>query len=411
MKVLHLVGGNLNGGAARGAYWLHCALRELGIDSKILTNSTITFDDDSVITIVKSKKDKVLNILRSQLDNLPLLIYPKRKKVIFSTGMVGFDFTKTVEYKEAEIIHLHWINGGIVNIRHLSRVDKPIIWTMRDMWAFTGGCHYSLGCEKYKIGCGNCEQLKSNSKNDLSRLILNRKKKYLPKEMKIVGISNWLSERAKESELFKDFDVRTIPNNINTKEFFVVEKQIARDVLGLKTSKKIILCGSISLNDPWKGFSRYIEALKELDKGKYFLCFFGKLDKELIDGLGFEYKSLGYLNDNISLRLVYSCADVFVAPSLMEAFGKTLAEAMSCGTPVVCFNATGPADIVDHKINGYKAKPFESKDLANGIEWVLNHSNHNELCKKAREKVLKEFDSKIVARKYVELYEQAKRER
>jgi glycosyltransferase involved in cell wall biosynthesis len=215
-----------------------------------------------------------------------------------------------------------------------------------------------------------------------------------------------LSDKAKESDLFRDFDIRTISNNIDTKEFFPVDKQIARDILGLKTDKKIILCGSTSLKDFYKGFSKYMEALKQLDKNKYFLCFFGNLDKSVADELGFEYKSFGYLNDNISLRLVYSCADVFVAPSLMDAFGKTIAESMACGTPAVCFDATGPKDIITHKVDGYKAKPFVGEDLANGIEWVLNAPNYNDICNKAREKVIREFDSVVVAKKYVELYEE-----
>jgi len=409
MKILHIVAGDLNEGAGRGAYWLHTALKELGIESKILTNSKDTLGDPDVITTAKTKKDKAFNMLLSQLDNLLLVFYPKRKRVIFSTGIFGIDFTKTREYQEADIIHLHWINGGFVNIKHLSKINKPIVWTMRDMWPFTGGCHYSMGCENYKTGCGNCVQLQSNSSYDLSKFILNRKKKYLPKNMKIVGISRWLSNKAKESELFSKFDVRTIPNNINTREFFPVDKKIAREILGIKTDKKVILTGAINVSDFYKGFSKYLEAVKTLDKDKYFLCFFGKLNKDLIaviDGLGFEYKSFGYLNDNISLRLVYSCADVFVAPSLMEAFGKTVAEAMACGTPVVCFDETGPKDIVDHKQSGYLAKPFESQDLANGIEWVLNAPNYDELCKNAREKVVREFDSIVVAKKYVELYKE-----
>ena len=406
MKILHIVAGGLDGGAARGAYWLHLGLRELGVESKIFTNSKITLGDDSVVTTMKSKKDKAFNMIRGQLDNLLLLLYPKRKRIIFSTGMFGIDFTKTKEYKEADVIHLHWINGGFVNIKHLAKIDKPIIWTMRDMWPMTGGCHYSMECQKYKTGCGSCEQLQSNSKYDLSRFILNRKKKYFPKSMKLVGISHWLSEKAKESELFKEYDMRTIPNNINKDEFFPVEKQVARDILGLKTDKKIILCGSTNLKDFYKGFGKYVEALEKLDENKYFVCFFGSLDKSVADSLGFEYKSFGYLYDNISLRLAYSSADAFVAPSLMDAFGKTLAESMACGTPVVCFDATGPKDIVTHKVDGYKAKPFESEDLAYGIEWVLNASNYDELCVNAREKVVREFDSRVVARKYVELYEE-----
>jgi len=175
---------------------------------------------------------------------------------------------------------------------------------------------------------------------------------------------------------------------------------------GIKTDKKIILAGAQSLKGFYKGFDKFIEAINLLDKDKYFLCFFGNLDKSVAESLEFEYKNFGFLHDTVSLRVLYSASDVFVAPSIMEAFGKTLAEAMACNTPVVCFDATGPKDIVDHKINGYKAIPFESRDLANGIEWILNNKNHNELCQNAREKVLREFDSVVVAKKYIKLYEE-----
>ena len=406
MKILHIVAGDLNGGAARGAYWLHSGLKELNIDSKIFTNSKITLGDNSVVTINNSKKRKAINIIRGQLDNLFPLFYRKRKIIIFSSGFFGVDFTKTNEYKEADIVHLHWINGSFVNIKHLGKIEKSIVWTMRDMWPMTGGCHYAMECDKYKTGCGNCEQLNSHSSYDLSKFILNRKKKYLPKDMKIVGISHWLSDEAKKSELFKDYDVRTISNNIDSKEFFPVDKDIARKILGIKSSKKIILVGSTNLKDFYKGFDKYLEAIKQLDKEKYFLCFFGNVDKNVVSDLGFEYKSFGYLNDNISLRLVYSCANVFVAPSLMDAFGKTIAESMGCGTPVVCFDATGPKDIVTHKVDGYKAESFKSDDLSSGIEWILNNKNYKELCQKVRNKVVREFDSVVAAKKYIELYEE-----
>lgn len=406
IKILHIVAGGLGGGAARGAYWLHLGLREIGVNSKILTNSKVTLGDENVTTILKDKKSKIKNMIRGQLDNLPTLFYKNRKKIIFSTGFVGFNFTKTKEHKEADIIHLHWINGGFINMKDLSKIDKPIVWTMRDMWPFTGGCHYSLECDKYKKGCGNCPQLNSNKSFDLSRWVLNRKKKYLPKSMKIVGISHWLSDEAKKSELFKDFDVRTISNNINSNDFFPIDKNIAKEILGIKTNKKIILAGSTSLKDFYKGFDKYLGAINCLDKDKYFLCFFGNLDKSVAEKLGFEYRSFGFLYDSLSLRLLYSASNVFVAPSIMDAFGKTIAESMSCGTPVVCFNATGPKDIVTHKVDGYLAKPYDATDLANGIEWVLEDSiRWKQLSRNAREKVVKEFDIIKVAEKYKDLYE------
>lgn len=404
MKILHILATDLNGGAARGAYWLHQGLQKHGIESRIFTNSKTTLGDNSVVTIIKNKTAMTLNMIRSQLDSLIVIPYTKRKRTIFNSGMFGIDLTKTEEYKEADIIHLHWINGGFVNIKYLAKIDKPIVWTIRDMWPMTGGCHYSMECENYQTGCGNCKQLASPSRFDLSRFILYRKKKYLPKSMKIVGISNWLSGEAKKSELFKSFDVQTIHNNVNANDFFPVDQTTAKRVLGIQTDKKIILAGANSLKDFYKGFDKYLEMLKYLNKNKYFLCFFGNLEKSVAESLGFEHKSFGYLYDTVSLRLVYSCADVFVAPSLMDAFGKTLAEAMACKTPVVCFDATGPKDIVTHKVDGYKALPYESEDLAHGVEWVLDATNYKELCQNAREKVLKQFDSEVVAKQYIDLY-------
>jgi glycosyltransferase involved in cell wall biosynthesis len=123
---------------------------------------------------------------------------------------------------------------------------------------------------------------------------------------------------------------------------------------------------------------------------------------------GFKQKAhyLGHLHDDVSLRVLYSAADVMVVPSLQEAFGQTASESMACGTPVVAFGATGLLDIVEHQKTGYLAKPFEVSDLAAGIDWVSNAPNYKDLCQNARQKVLQEFDSQVVAKKYIELYKQ-----
>jgi len=396
----------MHGGAARGAYWLHLGLQELGIDSKVLTNSTFTLNDLSVISTTQSKKEIFFNFVRSQLDYFLIRLYFKRKRVAFSSAIIGIDLMNRDEYKEADIIHLHWLSGGFINIKDLAKVDKPIVWTIRDMWPISGGCHYSMGCEKYKTACGSCEQLGSYRTYDLSTFILNRKKKYLPKNMIIVGISRWISEEAKQSALFKgkNCTIQTIANTINLKEFFPIDKKEAREFLGIRTDKKILLVGSASLGDFYKGFTKYLEAIKTLDKNNYFLCFFGNLDPQFAYTLEYEYKSFGYVQDDSMLRLIYSCADVFIAPSLMDAFGKTLGESMACGTPVVCFNATGPKDIVTHKHDGYLAQPFDPMDLAYGIEWIINADNYDELCRNGREKVMHTFDALVIAKEYVALY-------
>jgi len=404
MKVLHIVGGELTGGAARGAYWLHEGLLSLGVDSKILSNTEETFGDNSVSSISATRKEKICNFIRSRFDQFPALFYLKRKRIIFSTSSTGFDFRKHPLFDWADIIHLHWINQGMVNIKHLSSIKKPMIWTMRDMWPFTGGCHYSYQCTNYELDCGFCRQLNSNHGFDLSRIVHRRKKKYIPRHVVLVGISHWLSECARNSSLFHEFRILTIPNCVNTSHFYPVEKEIARDKLGIPKNKRVILAGALNINDYYKGFDKLLESIPQITTENLHFLFFGNINSDILDKLETEYTSLGYINNDDLLRVVYSAADVFIAPSMIEAFGKTLAESMACGTPVVCFNTTGPKDIVDHMKNGYLATPFSSSSLAEGIDWVLNHEDCQEISQNARNKIMEKFSATVVSCQYLGLY-------
>ncbi|MFM2484516.1 glycosyltransferase family 4 protein [Celerinatantimonas yamalensis] len=406
INVLHIVSGDLSGGAARGAYWLHQALKELGVKSHILNTSSKDLNDNSVCSISNTKWKRVKSILRSFLDRILLSFYRKRSGTIFSCGVVGFDITKTDMYKNADIIQLHWVNDGFLNAKILQKINKPIVWTLRDMWPITGGCHYSLDCELYTTGCGACPQLASSFPFDLSYFLYRRKLKYFPNTVHVVGISKWMTDVAKKSKIFSGCTYETISNNVNCSYFKFLDKEKSRHLLGINTSKKIVLCGATNINDFYKGFSFFLESLKYLNADDVFLCFFGKIDQDIIKKTGFEFHEFGYLHDNIALNIVYSIADVFVAPSIQEAFGKTLVESMSSGTPVVCFDATGPIDIVDHKVNGYKAKAFSSEDLACGINWVLNASTceFEALRVDGREKSLSCFDTNVIAKKYLTTY-------
>ncbi len=259
---------------------------------------------------------------------------------------------------------------------------------------------------KYKTGCGNCIQLSSKYKNDISQYVINRKLKYYPKNIKIVGLSNWISNVARDSKVFKSFDIRVINNNINCDIFYPVDKILARKKLGIETNKKIILTGALLNESVYKGFSKFIQSLNFIDYETNYLIFFGDMDEKDVSSTNFEYKDYGYIKDKNLLRLIYSAADVFVAPSIMDTFPKTLMESMACGTPVVCFDATGPKDIVDHKLNGYRAKPYNICDLANGVNWITKHPIPQELSTNARIKAKSVFDSKVVAQEHLKLYKE-----
>ena len=405
MKVLHLVAGELNRGAARGAYWLHHALRDLGVDSTILTNAKDDLGDESVISLANSTAGKLKFAILHRIGLMPLKAYRNKQPLAFNTGFGGIDFTRHPAYASADLVHLHWVNG-LVRTRALRNVKKPLVWTLRDMWPLTGGCHHALECDRFTRACGRCPQLGSSRERDLTRFVLRRKRASLPERIRLVGMSHWLSDCARRSALFRGAEVSTIGNNVDTQMFSPLPMKVAREALGLDQDKKIVLLGALDVASAYKGLDLFLEALESHRDSDIHILIFGKSSGEIPASLGMTSTSIGFLSDTISLRLAYSAADVFVAPSRAESFGKTLVEAMSCGTPVVCFDATGPKDIVEHRVSGYRARPFDPLDLAHGIRWVLDQppDTYQGLCLNARERVLRCFDSKVIARQYKALY-------
>jgi glycosyltransferase involved in cell wall biosynthesis len=407
MKILSVCNSDIASGAPQATYRLHKALLDAGTESQMLVQFKSS-DDFTVIGPI-TRIQKMIGRLRIHLDPLPVYLYKDRKKQLFSPSWVPFStIVNRINTISPDLVHLHWINGGMMRIEDIVKIKAPIVWSLHDNWGFTGGCHVMWECEKYKDACGACPRLGSSKENDLSRSIFNRKRKTFSKlkNMTVIGLSNWLANCAKESSLFKNNHVICLPNPINTKNFAPLDKIESRKLFNLPEDKKLVLFGAQSATtDINKGFNKLTEALKNINTQNVELLVFGSSQPKQTQNFKQPVNYLGYLHDNLSLRALYSAADVMVVPSIQEAFGQTASESMACGTPVVAFGATGLLDIVDHRVNGYLAKPFDTNDLAQGIDWVLNAENYSELCKNAQDKVLKEFDSEVVAKKYIALYE------
>jgi glycosyltransferase involved in cell wall biosynthesis len=405
MKILIVNTSDIIGGAARAAYRLHQALLAEGVDSQMLVQSKSS-DDFTVIRSV-TKIEKAMGKLRPILDMIPVKHYKDRTKILFSPSWLPFSgMVDKINALNPDVVHLHWIAGGMMRIEDLAKIKAPIVWSLHDNWGFTGGCHIMWECNRYQEQCGACPRLGSLREKDLSRSVYLRKQKTFEKlpNMKIIGLSNWLTDCARKSSLFKNNEVVCLPNPINTETYSPFDKSQARTLLNLPNDKKLIAFGAMNAaSDINKGFNELALALDGLPED-YDLVVFGSSEPKIPQGFKQKAHYLGYLHDDASLRVLYSAADVMVVPSRQEAFGQTASESMACGTPVVAFGVTGILDIVDHQQNGYLAKPFDTSDLAQGIEWILNNKNHEELCQKARNKVVREFDGVVVAKKYIELY-------
>lgn len=406
MKILHVNAFDIEGGAARAAYRLHHSLIAEGISSQMLVQ-TKSSDDFTVIGSF-SKIKKVLGKLRPTLDSLPVRRYQHRTKTLFSPAWLPFsDVVQRINLLDPDVVHLHWIGVGMMPIEDIARIKAPIVWSLHDMWPFTGGCHYDEYCGAYKQACGNCKILQSGKNRDLSRSVYQRKQKTFQqkRDVTVVGLSRWLAKEAAASSLFKQYQVVNLPNPIDTDVFSPFDQGAARSLLNLPKDKKLILFGAMSAtSDPRKGYRELSEALNQLSAENAELVVFGASRPEKESEFPQRAHYLGRLHDDVTLRVLYSAVDVMVVPSIQEAFGQTASEAMACGTPVVAFGTTGLLDIVDHQGNGYLAKPFSTSDLAEGIDWIINHNDYDQLSCKARQKVFDNFDNRVVAPKYIELY-------
>jgi len=393
MKVVHVNTSDINGGAAIAAHRLHKAFLKKNINSKMIVMQKKT-DEKEVVVAKNTKLEKHLfSNIRKLINKSFLLKYKNRKNSIFSSAKIGIDITNNKIIKEADIIHLHWIVGSYLSLntlRKLLLLNKRIIWTLHDSWAFTGGCHVRYGCNKYIDNCGNCPILKSKTEKDLSYNIFKKKENIYSevKDVKIVTPSNWLNKCVRESNLLNNFKNYVIPNTLDENIFKNINKNQARKILNLNLNKKYICFGAInSTNTDYKGWEFLKKAIHNLEdydcdyENKIEILVFGSSHSENIENLPFKVNFLGNFHDEVSLALVYNASDLFVAPSLEDNLPNTVLESLHCETPVVAFDIGGMSDMIVHKQNGFLAKFKDSRDLAKGIIWVMNNLNNVKIDK------------------------------
>ncbi|MEH1948778.1 MAG: glycosyltransferase family 4 protein [Nostoc sp.] len=411
MKILHISTHDISGGAARAAYRLHTGLQNIGLQSQMLVQEK--YSNDKTVVAPKIRLFQGIAKAKLTVESLPLKLYRQKKNTPFFTQWLPDRVIPKVAQINPDIINLHWISGGFMQIETFAKLKRPLVWTLHDMWGFTGGCHVTGECDRYKISCGACPQLSSGNEWDLSRWVWQRKvKAWKNLNLTLVSPSSWLAECARSSSLFHNLRIEVIPHGLDTQKYRPINQHFAREALNLPQDKKLILFGAIeATSDRNKGFHLLQPALQELSKSGWKddleVVIFGASQPENPPDLGFKTHYLGHLHDAISLATVYSAADVMLVPSLQESFGQTASESFACGTPVVAFNATGLKDIVDHQQNGYLAKPYEVEDFAKGITWVLeNEQRLQKLSFYARDKAEQEFTLELQARRYSALFQE-----
>lgn len=414
MKILQINKSDSTGGAAVACLRLTKALLADNKDVNVLVQEKNNHDD-FVKSTGESFFKKKINFLKFISERLFFLPYEKNAELrfAFSPADFGENISKNKLVKEADIIHIHWINQGFLSLRNIQQLlllNKPVVYTLHDMWLFTGGCHYAGTCENYSVECGNCKFLKNPKPNDLSYKILQKKiKLFSSGNLHIIACSNWLANKAKQSTLLKNFPITSIPNPIDTKIFQPISKKTALQKWNLEPSKKYILFGSANIFDKRKGLIYFMEALNfmKLNMPKILenteCLVFGKMKHELNENFPIKVNSLGYLQHTEDIVKAYNAADVFVLPSLEDNLPNTIMEASACGTPTVAFNTGGIPEMIVHETTGYLSDYKSAESIAKGLQYVFE--NKTLLAQNARNFALKNYSSEVVAQIFNSFYE------
>lgn len=415
MRVLIVNTSEKTGGAAVAANRLMEALNNNGVKAKMLVRDK----DTDQITVVELKHNIFTkwHFLWERFVIFIHLHFSKDKLFQLDIANSGFDITKLREFKEADIIHLNWVNQGMLSIsgiKHILESNKPVVWTMHDIWPAVSICHLALDCHRYETNCGNCPYLPGKSEHDLSYKIWNKKKKILKdNSILFVACSHWLENEANKSALLVGQKITSIPNPIDMRTFCKMDKAEARLSVGLPSDKRLILFVSQRATNMNKGINHLIEACRIMTdqnpdmKDNTAIAILGSHSEEFVNSLTLPVYPLGYVSDTKRIVRIYNSADIFVLPSLSENLPNTIMEAMSCGVPCIGFNVGGIPEEIDHKSNGYVAEYKNSEDLAKGISWILEEADYNKLSENAIKKVSANYSQHTIAMRYIEVYDEA----
>ncbi|MDH6534237.1 glycosyltransferase [Parabacteroides sp. 52] len=411
MKVVLLNTAERTGGAAVAANRLQAALQKAGLTVCMLVRDKQTEAGD-VVSVNTSFIKRQLNRFRFVWERLVIFVCNRlNRKNLFQVSLAntGNNLDRNIVLQEADIIHLHWINQGFLSLKDIERLlqmDKPIVWTLHDLWPATGICHYPGTCERYHSGCSHCPLLVNQPLWDLAKQVFDRKKELKNASITFVGCSTWISSMAKQSGLLQQARFMSIPNPIDTTVFRPIAKKDCREQFNLPLDKALLLFAAAKLSDTRKGAVFLIEACRLLAERNYTLevVLMGSHSDELIAALPFPVHELGYISDQETMAKAYASVDLFVIPSLEDNLPNTIMEAMACGTPSVGFETGGIPEMIDHKNNGYVARYKEAEDLADGIQWILENKESKNLSRACLEKVQTSYRESVVAEKYIHLY-------
>ena len=405
MKIVHLNTHDVSGGAARAAHRLHTGLRNAGHDSRMVVAHAAR-QSDAVASVVSGAPlatmmaQRFVSAAGRRLSLQNVIPWPRT--------VVGHPWVRA-----ADIVHMHNIHGNYLPLTHLASLSKqrPVIWTLHDMWPLTGHCSFAFDCARWETGCGACPQIEAEVRLRRDTTALHWRLKrwaYGQSDLTVVAPSRWLAEIARRSPLLGRFPVRQIPYGLDTGVFRPLERAMARDLLGLPRDRMLTLFAADDAADPRKGSGYFVQALMRMPerlREEMGVVLLGQNTSSIALPAGVASWDLATINDDRLLAAAFSAADLFVCPTLADNLPNTVLESVACGTPVVAFDSGGVSDIVRPMETGYLAPSRDAEALAHGLELLLTDTAlRSRIGERCRAVATQEYSLPVQVERYLDLY-------
>lgn len=402
MKIVHICT-NYNGGAGKAAFRLHNALLNIGVDSVFASlgkqslidakgNKTILLSWRMPFFLKIIRKIKKKLGLEHKFINRIRKLNPKLDCLITSLPISNLRLHKIKEIRDADIINLHGVAHILDYKIFFSKVQKPIVWTLHDIYPIAGIFHLRTDeIKNYAVA------------HDLDKEVFNYKlmayKKY--KEGVIIAPSHWLYEESITREVFQELAHYEIPNSIPEIYFNTLDRTRIKEKFKIPSDAVTLLFVSSDLSDKNKGFDLLLEALQFLEEDNIHLLIVGGGDQSIFQG--YKNTTFGYVSDDFEMATIFNLANLFVIPSRDENLPNVLLESMACGTPVVSYNLGGMAEHIQNGINGELANEINGKTLGKALNRAVRNIN-NYSREDIKAKAFLKFNGDIQATRYLEIY-------
>lgn len=420
MNVLIISTFDRRGGAAESAFRHLEALRDAGIEARMLVRTASTEKP----WIKQPGRGKIYNLYCRLLEWSERFRFVWRARhrsdwFAYSMGDLGLRIHDHTWVMEADILHVHWVQKGFLSIRelrHLGLTGKPLVWHLHDMWAFTGGCHYTAGCTHFIHACGECPMLWWRGSHDLSAQVLAAKASALKDvRVHVTTSSRWLADEARRSSLFRTTEVSHLPMGVHCGRFLPGNPLEARSLFGITLDHKVFLFVAMNASDPRKGLGKLIDAMHRLKTSldsstseSVTLAVLGRFEEADRAAMPFHTVVLGYRQSTSDILAAYRSADFFILPSLEDNLPNTVLEAMACGTPVIAYDCGGVPEMVDHGENGFLVPTGDTDALAEALKMAVEMTpeDHARWRLRARERTVERYSYPVIADKHLAHYRQ-----